>query len=163
MASGNSLYAFTPQAGEPPSSNYATLDLRNNIVTLRFDSSTAESMVFRGVLPSHYSGGGLTLDLYWMASSATSGAVVWGAAWEENDAGNNDLDADNFGTQSTATSTTAATSGQLTKTTITISHANMGSPAAGDPFRLQIQRVAANGSDTMTGDAELHSLHLKET
>ena len=163
MASGNTLCVFLPQDNEPPASAYAQLDTRNSMLLLAFDASTQEGAVFRGVMPSHYAGGGLTLDLFWMAASATSGDVKWDAAYEENDTNNNDLDSDAFGTASTATTTTNGTSGKVTKSTITISHANCGSPAAGDPFRLRVRRIAADGGDTMTGDAQLLSIHAKET
>lgn len=163
MASGNTLFQFTAGDNEPPASGYATFDTRNGIRVLDFDAASIEAAIFRGVLPSHYAGGGLTLDLYWMATTATSGDVKWGVAYEENDPGNNDLDADAFGTESTAIGTTNGTSGKVTKTTITITHANMGSPAAGDPFRLKVRRVASDAADTMTGDAELLAAHAKET
>jgi hypothetical protein len=163
MASGNSLLAFLPGSSAPPASNYATEDTRNDILVLDFDASTEESVYFSGVLPSQYAGGGITIDLFWMATSATSGDVKWGASYEENDANNNDLDASTFGTESTGTGTANAASGKLTKTTVTISHANMGSPAASDAFRLKIARKAADAADTMTGDAELRAVHVKET
>jgi hypothetical protein len=163
MASGNSLAVHLPQDNEPPASNYATLDARNSILVLDYDAATQEGAVFRGVLPSQYAGGGVTIDLFWMATSATSGDVKWEAAWEENDTSNNDLDSDAFGTASTQTTTANGTSGKVAKSAITISHANMGSPAAGDPYRLRVRRLAADAADTMTGDAELMSLHVKET
>jgi hypothetical protein len=163
MASGNTLVIFTPAANEPPASNFATLDVRNGILVLDFDASTEESAIFRAALPSQYSGGGITIDLYWMATSATANDAKWGASFERGNEGNNDHDADAFGTESTATGTANATSGRKTKTTLTISHANMGSPSAGDPFRLKIARKAADAADTMTGDAELSEIHVKET
>ena len=133
------------------------------ILVLAFDASTQEGAVFRGVLPSQYAGGGLTLDLFWISASATSGDVKWDAAWEENDTNNNDLDSDAFGTASTQTTTTNGTSGKVAKSTITISHANMGSPNAGDPFRLRVRRIAADAADTMAGDSHFLAAHGKET
>lgn len=162
MASGNTMAVFTPAANEPPASIFATLDTRNSILVLDFDASSNESAIFRGILPSNYAGGGVTVDLYW-TTSATTGDCVWAAAWEENDPNNNDIDSDNFGTAGTTTTGADATSGHIVKTTITISHANMGSPTAGDPFRLKITRTADSGSDTLAADAELHSVHVKET
>ena len=72
MAAGNSLIIFNALANEPPSSNYATLDTRNGQPCLDFDASTDESAIFSGLLPRHYAGGGLTVRLYWAATSATS-------------------------------------------------------------------------------------------
>lgn len=165
MASGNTLAVFTPGCHEPPAANYATLDTRNSILVLDFDASTEETACFRGVLPSNYAGGGLTLDVYWLATSATTGDVVWGGAIEREQNGGTDLDSDSFATEQNAAGvTTNGTSGIVNKSTITFSSgANMDSLAAGEPFRLKIARKVADSGDTMTGDAELHSLHLKET
>lgn len=163
MASGNSLLQFFPGGHEPPASNYSTISYRNAHPELDFDAATAESAYFTGVVPSHYAGGGFTFDLHWVAATATSGDVVWSVAWEEMDANNNDLDADAFGTASTATGTANGTSGKVTKTTVTVSHANAGSPAAGDAFRVRVRRDAADGADTMSGDASLLCVHVRET
>ena len=61
MASGDTLLVFHPFDNEPPSANYATLDIRNLHPVLDFDDSTDESAVFSAVLPWAYSGGGLTV------------------------------------------------------------------------------------------------------
>jgi hypothetical protein len=163
MASGNSLMAFFPGGHEPPASNFATFAVRNNHPCLDFDAATLEGTFFTGVVPSQYAGGGVTIDIHWIATTALTGDVVWGAAWEECDPNNNDLDSDTFGTESTATGTANGTAGKVTRTTVTITHANCGSPAAGDAFRIRVQRRAADGGDTMTGDAELVGIHIKET
>lgn len=161
MASGNTLLEWLPADGEPPSTNHATFNTRNGILVSEFDDTTAEALVFRGILPSHYAGGGLTLEAHWMGKTATTGNVVWGGEIER---GNTDLDADSFATQQTATGAANGTSGIETVTSVTFSSgANMDSLAVGEAFRLRLQRVAANGSDTMTGDAQLIALCLKET
>lgn len=165
MASGNTLAVLMPQASEPPSSNYATFDVRNGILVLDFDTTTSESVIFRGVLPAHYSGGGLTLNIYWMATSATSGDVVWGGSIERAQEGGTDQDSDSFATEQLSSAvTTSGTSGIKNKSTITFSSgANMDSLAAGEPFRLKVARKPADAGDTMTGDAEFTEAHLKET
>ena len=163
MASSNTLAAFFPGGHEPPASNFATISYRNAHPELDFDAAAAESTFFTGVVPSHYAGGGFTFDLHWVAATATGGDVVWSVAWEEMDANNNDLDSDAFGTASTATDTANGTSGKVTRTTVTVSHANAGSPAAGDAFRVRVRRDALDVADTMAGDASLVGVHLKET
>ena len=135
MASGDTLAVFIPQANEPPSSNPATFDSRNRILVLDFDTTTSESAIFRGVLPANYAGGGLTLDIYWMATSATTGDVVWGGSIERAQSGGTDQDSDSFATEQLST----------------------------EPFRLKIARKPADAGDTMTGDAEFTEAHLKET
>lgn len=161
MASGDTLCAWNALAAIPPTSSYATLDFRNSIPVLDFDAAATESAVFQGVLPRHYSGNGLTISLVWMASSATSGDVVWQTEIERS---NTDLDTDSFATGNTATGTANGTSGITTTTPIAhTSGAQMDSLAAGEMFRLRVSRLGANGSDTMTGDAELVAVEIRET
>jgi hypothetical protein len=158
-ASGGSGNAWNVQWGplhnEAPSTNYATPDTRNGHPTLDFDSSTAESAVFTGILPNDYAGAGITVSLWWTATTATSGDVMWQASLEAM--AGQDIDSDGFATaQAFAASTANGTSGILTKVSLNISNgANMDSIAAGTAFRLKITRDATNGSDTMSGDAEL--------
>lgn len=164
MASGDTLATFTALAGIPPASNYATQDLRNVHPVLDFDTTTEESIYFEGVLPRNYSGGGLTAYVHWMASTATSGGVVWGGSIERHDASSLDLDADSFATEQTGTGTAPGTSGMILVTSITFSSgANMDSLAVGESFRLKIARKVSDGSDTMAGDAELFKIEIKET
>ncbi len=130
---------------------------------LDFDAGTDESAVFGGVLSRHYAGGGVTATLVWMASTATSGNCVWNAQIERGDTGT-DMDSDSFATAQAATGAASGTSGAPTYTAITFtSGANMDSLAVGEAFRLKVTRDADNGSDTMTGDAELLRVELKET
>lgn len=164
MASGNALNSWKASDGIPPSTNYATQDTRNGVPVLDFDASTEETISFLGTLPAHYAGGGLTLKVRTMATSATSGDFVLGAAIERRHVSGDDLDSDSFATEQTATSTTNGTSGKKTETSITFSSgANMDSLAAGEDFRLKLARKAADGADTMTGDLEVESLYLLET
>jgi hypothetical protein len=161
MASGDYMLEWGPLANEPPATLYATSTVRNNHPTLEFDAAASWGAMFSGVLPASYGGGGLTVDLIWMAASATTGNVVWGAAIERL---NTDQDADSFATQLTATGAANGTSGITTKTSIAFtSGAAMDSLVAGEEFRLQIQRIGANGSDTMAGNAQLTKVALRET
>lgn len=162
MATGNHFATFLPHGSIPPSSNMATLDTRNLRPVLCFDASTEESVYFDGVLPDNYAGGGLTIDLYWMGASATSGNVVWGSSIEALNG--LDQDGDSFATEQTATGAANGTSGIYTKTSVAHSSgANMDSLAAGAPYRLKIARKAADGSDTMAGDAHLTRVVVRET
>lgn len=164
MATGNVLCRFNAPSDGAPSSNYATLDTRNAHPVLDFDASTEESIYWEDVLPDNYGGGGLTADIYWMATSATSGDVKWGGSVERRAAAGDDQDADSFATEQTATGTANATSGVIVKTSIAFtSGANMDSLAAGEPFRFKLARKAADAADTMTGDAEVLAVVIRET
>jgi len=166
MASGNSLVTFGPLDNEPPSSNFATIDTRNSQPCLDFDAATDESAVFSAVLPRHYGGGGVTVRIYWAATSATSGSVRWQAAFERQASGGDDIDSDSFATANSAGGTADGTSGKLTYTDITFTDgAQMDSLAVGERFRLKVNRDAdgTSGTDDATGDAELLAVELIET
>lgn len=164
MASGNTLVIFSPQHNEPPASAYATPDTRNGHLVLDFDAATDEAVIFKGILPRSYTGGGLTVSIHWAATSATSGTCRWQAAFEA--ISGQDIDADGFASAQSAGSATNATSGIETITSITFTDgAQMDSLAAGGAFRLKINRDAdgTTGTDDMTGDAELLVVEIKET
>jgi hypothetical protein len=160
MAAGDTLAAWGPVAAIPPASGYATIDVRNARAVLDFDAAADEAAMFEGVYPAHYGGGDLRIELWWAATSATSGNVKWLASIE-NTSGI-DIDSDSFGSTSSETAATAGTAGVLTQTSLAISATSAGNPQAGDAFRIKIARDAADAADTMTGDAELVAVHLYE-
>jgi len=164
MASGDTLGFFTPYCNEPTTSNFATLDLRNSHPCLDFDASTNESAVFTGFLPSGYAGGGLTITIIWAATSATTGNVVWLASIERLEDEGTDTDADSFAATQTVTSAAPGTSGALQYSNITFTNGTqIDSLVVNEMYRIKITRDAANVSDTMTGDAELFGVRIRET
>lgn len=164
MASGETIDKLTPQQAQPTATDYATLALRNYHLVLQFDATTAESTVFNSVLGRNYGGGGITVYLQWAAASATSGNVKWNAQIERLAEAGDDLDADSFAAAQTVTATTNGTSGVLDYAAIVFtSGAQMDSLAVGESYRIKITRDAADAADTMTGDAELLAVEIKET
>jgi len=163
MASGNTLLIFLAEEGRPPTSNGATFDVRNNIACFDFDDTTGEAVVFTGVLPRNYAGGGITVYLHWAATSATTGTGGWLVAFERIGDGQQDIDSDGFASNQTVTAVTVpATSGHVDITNVAVSDgANMDSIAVGELFRLKVTRDVAN--DTAAGDLELYAVELKET
>lgn len=156
----NKLAEFRAQNNEAPASNPATLTTRNGHWVLSFDADTDESAIFSSVMPECYFGGNLYVDIYWAAESATTGDVIWNAAFES--LASQDMDSDGFAAaQAASAATTNATSGVLTKTTITFTQAQADAVAAADGYRLQITRDANNGSDTMTGDAQVKFVQVR--
>lgn len=161
ISSPKPIVQWTALGNMQPASSAAPFDVRNDHPVLDFDDASTESAMFGGVLPTGYAGGGLTIEIYWTATSATTGDVRWGAAIERM---NTDLDSGSFASNQTTDTTCNGTSGIIAKTTITMTDgAQMDSLAAGEAFRLRIQRIGANAADTMTGDAELHRVVLRET
>jgi hypothetical protein len=164
MASGQTLVSMTGIDGVGPATNFATLDTRNAHPVLDFDATTEEAAYFEFVLPSQYGGGGLTVFVHWLATSAVSGGVTWGGSLERQAEAGDDLDADSFATEQTATETTNATSGKVIVTPITFTNGtNMDSLAVSESARLKIARKVADGGDDMTGDAELLKIEIRET
>jgi len=163
MASSDTLVIFTPLHNEPPSSNPATLDTRNQHPVLDFDASTNESAVFSAVMPRHYGGGGVTVYLHYAMSTATSGDVDWDVAFERIGDQQQDIDSDGFAAVNSVDNTTVpGTSGLVDIVSVVFTDgADMDSVAVGEGFRLKVTKDAA--SDTAAGDAELVFVELKET
>jgi hypothetical protein len=169
MASSDTLVVFTPLGYEPPATNYATLDTRNAHPVLDFDAAPAteaasETAIWTGVLPQNYSGGGITVYLHWAATTATSNSVLWGTAFERIGTAQQDIDSDGWATEKTVTTATNATSGNVNVSSVAHTNgAEIDSIAVGESFRLRVRRIGANAADTMTGDAELLAVELRET
>lgn len=164
MASGDTLLLFLPYHNEPPTSNYATFDVRNQHPCLDFDDSSNEDAVFTGVMPQHYAGTtGVTVRLFWAMSSATANDVDWDVAFERIGDQVLDVDGDSFAAVNSADNNTVpATSGLVDVVSITFTDgADMDSVAAGELFRIKVTRDAS--SDTASGDAELYAVEIQET
>lgn len=163
MATGETLAWFTAHDNVPPSSNYATFDTRNNHGVLDFDDSSDEEAVFEAVMPTNYSGQGIDVTIVWMATSATTDSVVWGAQFERHADDAFDLDSDSFDSAQEATGTAPSASGEVSYDTISFTNAQIDGVVAGESYRLKVYRDADAGGDTMTGDAELLRVIVDET
>lgn len=163
MATGQTIATFRPFDNEPPATNFATLDLRNNHPVLDFDDTTQEAAIFSDVLPRAYAGGGITVYLHYAMTTATSGTCGWDVAIERIGDQQLDVDSDSFATAQTVTAVTVpATSGLVDIVNVAITDgANMDSLAVGEGFRIRIRRDVAN--DNASGDAELMFVEIKET
>ncbi len=169
MASGNTLVVFTVLQNEPPASNFATLDTRNSIPVLDFDDSTNETAEFGAVMPRHYGSGGsptgITVTLGWMATDVvvTPHDVDWDVGFKSVSDDADDLDTKAYAAvQSADNEQEASASGEVKYSTIAFTDgAQMDSVAAGEYFRMKVTRDAV--SDTLTDDAELLFVEIKET
>jgi hypothetical protein len=163
---GDTLLTFTPLANEPPSSAYATVDLRNLRPVLDFDGATDEEAVFTGVLPRHYSGSGITVRVHVAFTSATTGSCRWQGAIERIDASSLDIDADSFTAFQSVGVSAPGTSGMVVTGDIVFTDgANMDSLVVGEAFRLKIRRDAdgTSGTDDIATDAEVLAVEIRES
>lgn len=164
MASGNTLCIFTPLHNEPPSSNPATIDLRNLHPCLDFDATTNEDAVFSSVMPQNYAGTtGVTVYLHYAMSTAEALTVDWDVAFELIGDQDQDLDTDGFAAANSVDDTTVpGTTGLVDIVNVTFTDgADMDSVTKGDSFRIKVTRDAV--SDDAAGDAELVKVEIRET
>jgi hypothetical protein len=164
MASGQTLVTFHPRANERTAANTATPDRRNGHPVLNFDAATDETAYWTAVMPSNYSGGGITASIWWTDANDTNAAhaCYWEACFERMTG--QDLDADSFAATQTGHGSPNGTSGIPVVTTIAFTNgAQMDSVVAGDVFRFQLNRDANNGSDDMANDGQLLAVVLAET
>ena len=150
---------FSPLASVPPSTGYATMNVRNGtnfpVAALDFDAAADEAAFFF-FRASLYGSGNLTIGIDWYADTASSGDVVWGAqlAAITPNTDTQDIETDALATANTVTDSHLGTTGQrLHRAEITVS--NLDSLAADDWVALRLYRDADNGSDTMAGDASV--------
>ena len=155
------LMRWNAQDNQPPASAYATFNTRNSIGVLEFDAATAEDAVFVGIVPEAADfTTGISVFLHWMGATATSGNTIWTTAFERS---NTDLDADSFATGiNSSASAASGTSGIITKLQNDHSGSEIDGMTAGDLFRLKVTRKAADASDTMTGDAQLVAVEIRQ-
>jgi len=159
---GAHLGSFDANDALFPSSNPAVADSRNSHPILAFDDTIAENIIFNDAMPRHYREGDILIDIDWIAETATTGGVTWGVEIERNAPGGNDIDSDSFATQQTGNSTTNATSGIVTRTTITLTQAEADDIEARDSYRMRLQRVVGDGGDTMTDDAQILNVAVRQ-
>lgn len=157
----NHLATFDPNTATFPATAPAAASSRNRHPLIAYDDTTDENVIFHGMMSQNYSAGSLTVDLTWLAASATTGDVKWDVAFERMDAGGLNWDVDSFAAVQTVTSTTNADNKIATKTSITFTRAQADAIAASDAFRLKVTRdtsVAGN----MVGDAQLGMVQIRQ-
>lgn len=159
-----SRFVFTPLAAEFPATNFPQLLLSNRRPALAFDAATDEMCFWTGIAPQGLTGA-LTLVITYAMASATSNAVGFQAQLEAITAGDaTDTDATtSFDSVNNSSSTTVpATAGHIGQISITLTNAD--SIAAGDYFRLSLNRDADGSAitDSATGDAFVLALELRD-
>lgn len=169
MASGNPVVEFLKEL--PTATVYATDDIRaggstpaESLELADFDAGTIEYRDYLCRLSEDYDSGGLTFQIGWGASSATSGVCRWGIAIRAIPDDAEDIDGSHTYDFNDADCTAAGAAGRFVYDSITFTDgADMDSWAAGQLAIVRLRRNASHVNDTMTGDAELASLHGRET
>lgn len=111
-----------------------------------------------------YAGGGLTIDLPWMALTVTTGAARWGVAIRRLADDAEDIDTSQTYDYNDVTDTTANVAGELSYPTVTFTDgADMDSWANGELAIVRIRRVPSDGADTLSDTAQLAGWCIRET
>ncbi len=146
----------------------ADIEGRNNHPIAAFADTAAapaddENVVFAGTIPiSWETTNVIRLRIMWVAATATSGTVFWGAAIERDEAGVTDLDTDSFDTTRLESSIAPGVNGVVRGQTVDFTQAQADDVEPGDAFRLQVFRNANAAGDTMVGDAQAFAFILSE-
>jgi hypothetical protein len=171
MASGDLLLYFTPASFGGPAASTAAFDAivggstpAENWPAMAFDTSTQEYVDWRGHLPGHYGGGGLTA-VFMTSASTTTGGIVWEAAVRAvPDDAEVITAAHTYVYQSVIIATLPTAVGEFTYDSIVFtSGAQMDNLVAGQEFMFRARRAPTHASDTAAGDAYLHGIALRET
>lgn len=156
-------HVFKPQAAEFPSSAFAPFDKINARPILKFDAATDWSAYWTDIAAQGFTGA-VTVIITYMMFSATTGAARFQAQIEAiTDGDATDLDATtSFDTANSAGATVPATAGYIDQLSITMTNAD--SIAAGDYFRLSINRDAdgTSGTDDAAGDCYVLLVELRD-
>jgi hypothetical protein len=172
MASGNTMFILRARDALPSISDFATPDEVEEASTpagitpvLDFDPGTAEHADFEWTVPSHYAGGGLTISAKMGTDNTSIGTLqldIRVVKISDADVLTADQGRD-AATAAAISDTPPATpqnklnySGQATLT-----HANIGSPSAGDKMIVRATRNVA--TDTNTGDLQCAEIVATET
>ncbi len=172
MASGNTLFVLGPAGSTPPATLFATVDTivdgsspKTIIEVLDFDPTTAEHMDWHLTVPATYAGGGFTIS--WKGGTDNTSVGTLELEVRSLKVGDATILTGDLGidgqTPATITDTPPAT--PINKlnysATTTLSHANAGSPSAGDKLIIRATRDTA--TDTNTGDLQLAEILILET
>ncbi len=152
--------SIRPQQLIADSTNGFGITTRNQHVLAAFDDTTDEIGYYTGVLPDDYQGDGLTVEINWVAATATTNATTWTAAFERIAQNGQDIDSDGFNTAQTQNSNCQSTNGRVTRSEIEFTNSQIDGLLAGEVFRLKVTR---DTTDTMTGDAQIVNIKIRGT
>ncbi len=171
MAANESLFVLVQENSRPTASAYARIGTIADASTpasienvLLFAGATAdEHAEWEFEVPSNYAGGGFSFVLKYACTGTSTGAVQFELRMINLADGavlTNDLGMDT----ATATDVTDTPGGTANVMNVcaaaTVSHANAGSPAAGDRVRIRISRDFDHASNT--DDAAFIVAHVSE-
>jgi hypothetical protein len=168
LASGDTLFKFTPSDNTPPTSAAATPDLVGATVgwrrVLDFAGSVEnEIAIFDDAWGSQYAGNGADFQIHYGTDGTSTGAVQFFVSFEILvDTTSMATGGATFGAVVTATDTPSGTANQFAVTaTVAVPHTTLGSPVAGQSMRCRLERNFNHA--TNTDDAQFLRIVITET
>ena len=160
---GGTLLMFSAVHHQPPSADYAEVDIRNNHTVLAFDPNIIQTAYFSGVMPRFYAGQSIKIIVIWASESETNVAntVTWEAAFDRFAAGGQSIDSVTEGIGKTVVGVPNATPGVLSYSTITFGPNEIDGVQAGEAFRLRLSRLTNHVSDISSSDAQVLRVHME--
>jgi hypothetical protein len=131
---------------------------KQNLQTLAFNDTSKQYAEFTVTMPDNWDGSTVTFKVVW-TTAATSGNCIWELAARAYGDGNAIDGA--WGSAVAITDTAQATANSVLDTGESGALTIANSPSAGKTIQFRIDRDAANGSDTMAGDALLIGARIK--
>ena len=128
----------------------------------RFSAAATNTVYWRFVMPRDYTGGGVTVRLYYFGSSAfgATDSVYWSIGFERQVDGL-DTSTTSFGNFTDSIHDPGVTSASiLIVHDITIASGDMDSIALGEAFMITVDRLGANGSDDYSGTTGLFGISI---
>jgi len=135
-----------------------TTAIRPDMKVLDFDAGTNEFAQFSVAFPKSWNEGTVTYQVYWTPSSTNTGNCLFqlqGVAVGDGDT----IDVA-YGTGITVTDAGIGTVEDQQISPVSSAVTIAGSPAVGEQTYFQLLRLAADGSDTFTGDARVLGIRI---
>jgi hypothetical protein len=130
---------------------------RPDMSVLDFDAGTAEAAQFSVAFPKSWNEGTITFQVFWSPSNTSTGNCLW-TLFGVSVADNATIDV-TYGTEQTITDAGHGTVEDQQVTSVS-SALTIKNAAVDTQTYFQVQRNAASGSDTFTGDARLLGIKI---
>ena len=146
MASGDTLFVFTPANNVPPAADFATLDTFAAATGFRevldFDGIAAnETAIFSGVWPSNYAGGGIDVIIHYSLDGTDAQDVQFEVSAEVvQDDDDQDAGGQDFGSATDITDTPATNTANYSGMMTGIRMNNLSTLSTWTPFGSTGQR-----------------------
>lgn len=165
MSSGDTLFQFFPAHHEPPSSNFMAPSIVAGAPVLAADDTTDEKAIFRGIVPSHYAGGGVTAAIHYAMASATTGQIRLEGSFARASSGQNVNSLSWSTAQAVNVAAVPSSAGNIDIATMTFTAgAQVSSIAAGHLFFFALERKPSDTTnDTAAGDTHILGVNGSES